>query len=275
MSFRFATTVFILLLALVPISSGAAPKAELWARWQTHDPASRAAVDHVPWQRFIGRYLKPGADGINRMAYARVSASDQGMLDAYVAALAATRVSQLGRDEQKSFWINLYNALTVQVVLDHYPVKSILDIDISPGLFANGPWGKKLVEIEDEVVSLDDIEHRILRPIWRDPRLHYAVNCASISCPNLQTTPYTAANADALLDAGARAYVNHERGARVEDGQLRVSSIYNWFESDFGDGEQGVLQHLRHFADAELKAALSAIEHISGDDYDWSLNEAE
>lgn len=275
MPLHIATTVIVLVLTLFPISSNAAPKAELWARWQAFDSASRIMVDHAPWGRFLGRYLRPGADDVNRMAYAKALTSDRGPLDAYVMALAATEVRLLNRDEQRAFWINLYNALTVQVVLDHYPVESILDIDITPGLFANGPWGKKLVEIGGEAISLDDIEHRILRPIWRDPRLHYAINCASIGCPNLQATPYTAANADVLLDAAARAYVNHPRGARVEDGRLYVSSIYDWFEGDFGGSERGVVEHLRRFADDDLKAALSAIEDISGDDYDWRLNEAE
>ena len=275
MPLHIATTVIVLVLTLFPVNPNAAPKAELWARWQAFDPVSRIMVDHAPWGRFLGRYLMPGADGVNRMAYAKVSTSDKGQLDAYVMALGATEVRPLNRDEQRAFWINLYNALTIQVVLDHYPVKSILDIDITPGLFANGPWGKKLVEIEGEAVSLDDIEHRILRPIWRDPRLHYAINCASVGCPNLQAAPYTAANADVLLDVAARAYVNHPRGARVKDGRLYVSSIYDWFESDFGGSERGVVEHLRRFADDDLKAALSAIEDVSGDDYDWLLNEAE
>ncbi len=97
--------------------------------------------------------------------------------------LAATSADRLRRAEQFPFWINLYNALTVKVVLDHYPVEIIRDIDISPGLFADGPWGKKLVTVEGEALSLDDIEHRILRPIWKDPRLHYVLNCAALGVP--------------------------------------------------------------------------------------------
>ena len=96
-------------------------------------------------------------------------------LNAYVENLSRMPINDFNRAEQKAFWINLYNALTVKVVLAAYPVKSIRDIAISPGLFARGPWGKKLIEIDGETVSLNDIEHRILRPIWRDPRLHYAL----------------------------------------------------------------------------------------------------
>ena len=203
------------LAGLVSIERLFAPKAELWPRWQAHDPGSTETVDHGAWQRILGTYLAPGADRVNRFAYASIRPADRHALDGYIVRLAATPVSALARPEQLAYWINLYNALTVQVVLDHYPVASIRDIAISPGLFAIGPWDKALIEVEGEAVSLNDIEHRILRPIWRDPRVHYALNCASIGCPDLQTTAFTAENAEALREAAARAYVNHPRGARV------------------------------------------------------------
>ncbi len=161
----------------------------------------------------------------------------------------------------------------MKVVLDHYPVDSIRDIDISPGLFADGPWDKKLVEIEGESVSINDIEHRILRPIWRDPRIHYAVNCASIGCPNLQPPAFTAANTDALLAAAAQAYVNHPRGARVEDGKLIVSSIYVWFQDDFDGTDAGVIRHITRYADAVLQSQLAGVTSINTHEYDWRLND--
>ena len=251
-----------------------APKAELWPRWQAQDPGSTETVDHGVWQRILGTYLAPGADRVNRFAYAGLGPADGRALDGYIAGLAATPVSALARPEQRAYWINLYNALTVQVVLDHYPVASIHDIAISPGLFAIGPWDKKLIEVEGVAVSLNDIEHRILRPIWRDPRVHYALNCASIGCPDLQATAFTAANAEALLEAAARAYVNHPRGARVEDGTLTVSSIYAWFREDFGDTEAGVIAHLKRYAGPELAKALETVTDIEDYEYDWVLNDA-
>jgi hypothetical protein len=269
-----ALQVLALLLVLAGPGARAAPVAELWERWTAHEAQSRVTLDHGAWGSFLGTYVVEGADGINRLAYGRVTAADRAVLSAYIGRLAATPVGRLNRDEQRSFWINLYNALTVQVILDHYPVAGIRDIDISPGLLADGPWKKPLVAVEGADLSLDDIEHRILRPIWRDPRLHYAVNCAALGCPNLQPEPFTAANTEDLLERGARAYINHPRGARLEGGRLVVSSIYHWFREDFGDSEAGVLAHLRRYAGPELARDLEGVSRIGDHAYDWRLNGA-
>jgi hypothetical protein len=252
----------------------AAPKAELWPKWQANDASSTIAVDHAPWGRFLAAYVKESPDGINRVAYGAVTPQDKQALAAYVDALTKVPVSKLNRNEQRAYWVNLYNALTVKTVLEHYPVESIRKISISPGLFSSGPWGKKLVNVEGEEIALDDIEHRILRPIWRDPRIHYAVNCASIGCPNLMREPFTAANADQLLEAGARAYVNNPRGAEAGNGRLVVSSIYVWFQDDFGGNDAGVIQHLKRYAGPELQPRLAQVSKINDDRYDWGLNDA-
>jgi hypothetical protein len=249
-----------------------APRAALWAFWSAHDPAATRRIDHAPWSRFLATYRVVAPDGIARVAYARVSASDRAALDSYVAALAATPVRALDRGEQRAYWINLYNALTVQVVLQHYPVASIRDID--GGVISSGPWGRKRLTIEGQPVSLDDIEHRILRPIWRDPRLHYALNCASLGCPNLAGEAFTAANAERLLDDAARAYVNHPRGLALDGARLTASSIYRWFREDFGGSERAVLDHLRRYAAPALAARLADLREIDAYRYDWSLNDA-
>jgi hypothetical protein len=264
----------LLLQPIGAVPAFSAPKAEPWARWERDDPTSAIVVDHTAWGTFLGRYLQMGGDGIARVDYGAVTAEDRGGLEDYLARLSAVPVTRLARDEQMAFWINLYNALTVDVVLDHYPVASIRDIAISPGLFSHGPWGKKLITVEGEPLSLDDIEHRILRPIWRDPRIHYAVNCASLGCPNLQPEPFTAKELGRTLDLAARAFVNHPRGMRIVGGALHVSSIYVWFDEDFGDGEQGVIRHLMAYADPPLAMELQQLDAIEGDSYDWRLNDA-
>lgn len=252
----------------------AAPKPDLWLRWQANDPTSTVQIDHTAWGVFLGKYLLTGhPSGINRLRYGEVTPADRRALTEYLDRMQKVPVSALNRAEQKAYWINLYNALTVKVVLDHYPVASIRDIDISPGWFSVGPWDAKLLRLEGEKVSLNDIEHRILRPIWRDNRVHYAVNCASLGCPNLQPEPFTAVNSESLLEKGAREYINHPRGVRIEGGSLTVSSIYDWFQVDFVGSERGVIEHLRRFADSPLQEKLNGVTGIAGYDYDWSVNE--
>lgn len=259
---------------LLSASAWAAPKAELWDRWERHDPASGHVLNHTLWANFLRHNVILGDDGISRVRYGAISSDDGGFLRVYLNELQRTEVSTLRRDEQRAFWINLYNAQTVKLVMERYPVASILDLAITPGFFVKGPWGAKLLQVENESLSLDDIEHRILRPIWKDPRTHYALNCASLGCPNLQAEPFTASNTESLLDAAARAFINHPRGARVESGRLKVSSLYEWFAVDFGGSDRAVIEHLRSYANPPLAAQLQAIEKIGDDDYDWALNDA-
>ena len=181
-------------------------------------------------------------------------------------------ISTYNRSEQKAYWINLYNALTVDLILSRFPVASIRDINISPGLFARGPWGAKLVTIEGERLSLDDIEHRILRPIWSDRRVHYALNCASLGCPNLQPSAYTSDNSEALLEKGAREFINHPRGVAIQEGKLRVSSLYIWFQEDFGRGAADLMAHWQEYAEPRLAEALAEYQGGLAHDYDWRLN---
>ncbi len=276
---RFGVRMFFFAALVLPLGGFAsfealsAPTADLWHRWQAHDPGSTARIDHSAWQRILETYLSPDRDGLNRLAYGRMTEADKRALDRYVGGLTQTPISRFNRAQQLAYWVNLYNALTVKVVLAHYPVDSIRDIDISPGFFADGPWDRKLVKIEGEAVSLNDIEHRILRPIWRDPRIHYAVNCASIGCPNLQATAFTAANSDSLLEAAAREYVNSPRGTLIDGESLTVSKIYAWFQEDFGNSDRNVIKHLARYAKPDLAMALRRITEISGYQYDWSLND--
>ena len=272
-----AAAAALLVLSALPVSAGsavAAPKADAWLRWQAHVTGSERAVNHDPWDAILAEVVSLGDDGVARVDYPALTGDAlRGQLDGYIALLASTPVSELDRAEQQAYWINLYNALTLQVMRNHYPVDSIQDVDISPGLFSSGPWGAELIAVEDEVLTLDDIEHRILRPLWGDPRIHYAVNCASIGCPNLQGRAWRAATLDADLEAAATTYVNHDRGFTVDDGDLVVSSIYDWFIADFGGNDEGVLRHLAQYASPDRQAMLQSARRISDHRYDWALND--
>lgn len=233
--------------------------------------------DHGEWARLLSVYLTEGESGEpNRVGYGalKANAADHAALKAYIAALEEVAPESLSRDERFAYWVNLYNALTVDVVTDHYPVASIRDIRISPGFFSRGPWGRKLVTVAGRELSLDDIEHGILRPEFKDSRVHYAVNCAARGCPDLAPEPYTGAALDAMLDEAARAYINSPRGAEIGDGKLTASSIFDWYRKDFGGTEAGVLAELRKYAGAELRAGLENITAVSSYRYDWSLNDA-
>lgn len=261
------------LLILLPLQLSAAPQAEIWDYWARNNPDSVTTVDHSDWDNWLKRYIVTDNSGLNKVRYGQVSQADKQTLKQYIESLARLPVRSFNRAEQQAYWINLYNALTIDLVLDHYPVESIRDINLSGGFFSRGPWKKKLVDIEQQAVSLDDIEHRILRPIWQDPRIHYAVNCASLGCPNLNKHAFTAQNSDQLLDQGAADFINHPRGVSIDNGDLEVSSIYDWFRADFGNNDAHIIGHLKQYAKPGLKRQLEQISRIDDDDYNWQLND--
>ncbi len=227
-------------------------------------------LDHSEWSALLSKYIDE-REGLNYFAYGEVSDEDYDRLEVYLDELQDTSVTELTHEQRFAYWINLYNALTVWVILEHYPVDSIRNISF--GLFTRGPWKEELVTVQNVELTLDNIEHDILRPFYEDNRIHYAVNCASIGCPNLQSVAFTADNLEHLLEKAAGEYVNHPRGVRVDDGELIVSSIYDWYREDFGDSELALIEHLSNYASDELKSELSQFEEIDDYDYDWALNE--
>ena len=248
------------------------PKSNLWPRWEKHNPADTRTIDHGAWDAFLGKYLDTKhPSGINRMNYKAVTAEDRKTLDDYVKRLQSVAISGYNRNEQQAYWVNLYNGYTVKLILDNYPVASIRKI--KPRFLSLGPWDEKVMTVEGEGLTLNDIEHRILRPIWKDARVHYAVNCASLGCPNLAGAAYTAENTDRMLDELAAQYANHPRGASLQNGRLKVSSIYEWFQDDFGGSWKGVIEHLKQYARPELQKQLASHDGPIDNNYDWTLNQ--
>lgn len=248
--------------------ANAAPKSRLIDRHWLRS-GSGAGPDHADWSRFLSRRVRLGGDGVARMDYAG-GRTEHNAVKGYVARLEKATPTTMSRAAAFAYWVNLYNAATVMLVLDAYPVDTIKKV--RGGVFNTGPWDVDVVKVEGRALSLDDIEHGVLRPIWRDPRIHYAVNCASIGCPNLLGRAWRSQGLSAALNKAARAYVNHPRGARIRNGRLIVSSIYHWFKEDFGDSDAGVIAHLRAYAAPKLKSELAQISSISDHTYDWALN---
>lgn len=235
--------------------------------------AALAQADiHDPWDALLERHVTRGADGIDRVDYAswRADAADRDALEAYIATLEALAVSTLPDAERFAVWANLYNAVTVRLILDEAPSDSIRQI--RPTLFSIGPWGMELTRSEGRTLSLDNIEHDIMRVQFEAAMVHYAVNCASIGCPNIGLQAWRAATLEADLEAAARAYVNHPRGVTVTERGLEISRIYKWFEEDFGGNDAGVIAHLLRFAEPELAEQIRANPRIVRHRYDWSLN---
>ena len=241
--------------------------------WKKNNPNSKESIDNSLWNDFLQKNII-SQEGINRLDYKNISADFKKALDDYLNDLQDITITNYNSKEQKTYWINLYNALTVQVVLNHYPVESIRDIKLS-GVFTVGPWKKKLVQIENKMLSLDDIEHSILRPIWNDSRVHYAVNCASIGCPNLQNVAFTSENIEELLEKAAKEYINHPRGVSFSNGRLQLSSIYKWFKKDFAPNEKGLIQNLQKYANPDLQQKLQNHQGRISYHYDWTLNDPE
>lgn len=233
-------------------------------------PAGSATFDHAAFDALVADVVKPDGSGYNRVDYDGVKARLPD-LRAYIAALEAADPAAMSRNEAHAYWINLYNAKTLEVVAEAYPVKSIKDIDLGGSLFGGGPWKARIMTVSGRDLSLDMIEHDIVRPLFSDPMSHYGLNCASYSCPNLATRAFTGSNVDALLEENARAYVGHPRGVVVKGGRITASKIYDWYADDFG-GEGNLKDHWTRLADAE-KAAEIAAAAIGRFTYDWSIND--
>lgn len=251
--------------------------ASLTETYSKHTRGSTVTVDHAEWSRMLATYVVPGKDGLNRVNYSGWKAKDHAALKAYLKALGAVDTAKLDRPEQFAYWANVYNAVTIDVVLDKYPVKSIRDISLGGGLktlITGGPWQAKIINVGTQKLSLDDVENEIMRPIFKDPRVHYSVNCASAGCPNVGVTAFTGANLESTLEKHAKDFINSPHGFLVKDGKLKASSIYDWFRADFGGSVEQVLAHARKYAGPELKKALEGRKTIDSYDYDWTLNAA-
>lgn len=197
----------------------------------------------------------------------------EALLDEYLEYLAQTDPAQMAANDRFAFYINAYNAYTIKLILKNFkknrPPASIKDI----GSFFSKPWSIQFVNIAEKTYSLDTIEHDILRPTFKDPRVHFAINCASKSCPPLISEPYSGEKLNQQLDASTIAFINNRQENRLEGTTLYVSSIFKWFKDDFPNNP---VDFFEQYAQGNLKKELAAVKNqikVKYLDYDWSLNE--
>jgi hypothetical protein len=242
-----------------------------------------AQFDHgyAGWDALVKKHVKWLPDNKqSRVDYAAFQADRaelKKVLDS-LSALTSTEFDAWSAPQRMAFLINAYNAFTVELILTKYPdLKSIKDL----GSFVQSPWKKKYFRLLGEEHHLDWIEHEQLRPNYADPRVHTAVNCASIGCPALRDEAFTATKLEAQLDDGMQRFLGDRTRNRVRAGKLEVSAIFKWFREDFEKGHKGFARVEDVFAkyaaqlsddptdQARLRSAGMPVTHL---DYDWSLN---
>lgn len=256
-------------LAMLALPSQAAPKAEAWDFWARPAPAVQAP-DYRYFGDFLQRYRRVNADGVAVVDYRAVTAGDRQALARYLQQLTGIDPRGLPAQAQLAYWVNLYNGLIIRLVLREGIPDSIRDI--RPGLggwLAGGPWAAPQISVAGHRLSFNDIEHRIVRPLFGDPRVHFVLNCASLGCPDLPPEPLTAPKLEMQLEQAARQFLNHPRAAAVRDGRLWLSSLFDWYGEDFGADQPARIGYLNRYRTEPVPTNLPLRFH-----YDWSLNQA-
>jgi len=220
-------------------------------------------IDHKLWDTLLERHVTP--EGI--VDYQGIIA-DSSQLNAYLDLLSENHPNEQNwsRDQRLAYWINAYNAFTVKLIVDHYPLQSIKDI--KNGIpFVNTVWDIKFIKIESREYDLNNIEHGIIRPKFDEPRIHFAVNCASKSCPKLLNEAFVAERLDEQLDRVAHEFIAQDTKNTISRDALGLSSIFSWYGSDFRSAG-GVEAFVRKYSQEEI-GPDPRIDYL---DYDWSLN---
>lgn len=236
------------------------------------DTCPRFDHAHARWTALLARFVDHGI-----VDYATLKRTARGELDQYLQGLEQVQSACFAgftKEQRFAFWINAYNAYTVKLILDHYPLKSIRSIGLLPlAAFRSSFIPLRVSGSAD--MSLNDIENEQLRNKIGDPRLHFTIVCASTSCPTLRPEAYRAAELDRQLDAAARAFINDTTKNRYDGTSkvLRLSSIFKWFRGDFERSGVTLGQFVARYLNEQDRARLSMpnpdIEFL---DYDWSLN---
>jgi len=225
--------------------------------------AGSAIVSHAIWDSLLHKHLN--SDG---MVNYRGFQQDMDQLEAYLKLLSEhPPAKDWPEAAQLAYWINAYNAFTVKVIADNYPLKSIRELHTLPGIATI--WHKEFFQIGGKPMSLNYIEHEILRKQFDEPRIHFAINCASKSCPVLRNEAYTADKLEAQLTDQARRFLSSPFHNKISPEKVELSKIFSWFRKDF-TRHGSLIEFLNQYAPVKIQEDAK----ISYIDYDWSLNEA-
>lgn len=224
---------------------------------------SQKAPSHQQWDKLVKQYVNT-----NGLVNYKGFQKDKAELDAYLKTLSANPpLGSWSKNEQKAYWINAYNAFTISLILQNYPVKSIKDI--AGNIYKiNTPWDIKFINIGGKKYDLNNIEHRELRRGFNDARIHFALVCASISCPRLRNEAYTAAKLDAQLEEAGREFLNDKSKNRVAADKAELSKYFDWYKGDFTKNSS-----LADFINKYSQNKMNANTKIGHLDYNWNLNE--
>ncbi len=221
-------------------------------------------VDHSLWTNLLKKHV----DSKGMVDY-RGFIADSTALNHYLDTLSSHHPNNENwtKNERLAYWINAYNAFTIRLIIRHYPVASIKDIAgvIS---FVNSPWDLKFIQIEGETYDLNNIEHDIIRPRFSEPRIHFALVCAAVSCPRLQTEAFVAERLDSQLESAAKAFFNDPEKNRITTEKADLSKLMSWYSSDFTDEASSVREYVNGYSDVKITDD-TIIDYL---DYKWGLN---
>jgi len=225
-----------------------------------------AAFDHSAFDKLLKKHV----NGKGLVDYKGIKA-DQAAFNQYLDLLSKNPpAGSASKQEQMAYWINAYNAFTIRLILDHYPVQSIKDIGSKIKIpFVTTPWAAKFFSIGGEKMSLDHIEHSILRKKYDDPRIHFALVCASVSCPRLRNEAYTAGKLDSQLDDQGRDFLNNPAKNKLGKASAQLSKYFDWYKGDWDNNGQSVVSWVNKYASTKIDGNTK----ISFLDYNWNLNE--
>jgi hypothetical protein len=227
---------------------------------------SNKAVTHEQWTGLLKKHVTEKGL-VNYKGFI----ADSAALNSYLQLLSANApAGNWTKEEKLAYWINAYNAYTVKLITQHYPLKSIKDIGPATQIiFVNTPWDKKFFSIGGKSMTLNTIEHKILRKKFKEPRIHFAVNCASISCPKLLNEAYEAATVDAQLTSQAKSFLADTGKNQVTADNPKLSSIFKWFNGDFKKTGLSKVAFINQYAPLKINDNAN-LDYL---DYNWNLNE--